>query len=147
MSEEKSHAISCRLTGSNYTYWASVMKILIVDRKKWGYVFGSVPRPSDPKKEGYEAVCDPWDSDNAQILTWFHNSVEDRIGMMFSKYSTAKEVWAYLLSVYQQSNFAKRYELETALQGARQRDKSIQDFYVEMTGLWDQLALMEPPSI
>ncbi|GMP70396.1 hypothetical protein CsSME_00029266 [Camellia sinensis var. sinensis] len=45
------------------------------------------------------------------------------------------------------SNFAKRYELETTIQGARQRDQTIQDFYIEMTGLWDQLALMEPPSL
>ena len=59
-----------------------------------------------------------WDRDNAQILIWFHNSVEDRIGMMFSKYPTAKEVWEYLFGVYQQSNFAKRYELESAIQNA-----------------------------
>ncbi|GMQ04879.1 hypothetical protein CsSME_00050140 [Camellia sinensis var. sinensis] len=31
--------------------------------------------------------------------------------------------------------------------GARQRDLSIQDSYIEMTGLWDQLALMEPFSL
>ncbi|CAL5332396.1 unnamed protein product [Camellia sinensis] len=85
----------------------------------------------------YLLSCDTWDCDNAQVLTRFHNSGDDRIGMMFSKYSTAKEVWDYLQSVYQQSNFAKRYELETAIQGARQRDLSIQDFYIEMTGLWD----------
>ena len=96
--------------------------------QKWGYVSGSTPRPSDPKKEGYDIACDTWDCDNAQILTWFHNSVEDRIGMMFSNYSTAKEVWEYLRGVYQHSNFAKRYELETAIQGARQQNKSIQDF-------------------
>ncbi|GMQ10172.1 hypothetical protein CsSME_00053276 [Camellia sinensis var. sinensis] len=45
------------------------------------------------------------------------------------------------------SNFAKRYELETAIQSARQQDQTIQDFYIEMTSLWDQLALMEPPSL
>ncbi|GMP41670.1 hypothetical protein CsSME_00011689 [Camellia sinensis var. sinensis] len=31
--------------------------------------------------------------------------------------------------------------------GARQWDLSIQDFYIKMTGLWDQLALMEPSSL
>lgn len=66
---------------------------------------------------------------------------------MFSKYSIAKEAWDYLQSVYQQFNFVKRYELETAIQGARQRDLSIQDFYIEMTSLWDQLVLMEPSSL
>ncbi|CAL5443960.1 unnamed protein product [Camellia sinensis] len=145
--DSKIQAIKCKLNGGNYAYWASVMKNFLLGQKKWVYVSGSAPRPSDPKVEGYLSSCDTWDCDNAQVLTWFHNSVDDRIGMMFSKYSTAKEVWDYLLGVYQQSNFAKRYELETTIQGARQRDQTIQDFYIEMTGLWDQLALMEPPSL
>ncbi|XP_028114168.1 uncharacterized protein LOC114312155 [Camellia sinensis] len=147
MSEDKIQAIKCKLTSDNYTYWSSVMRNFLLGRKKWGYVSGSIPRPSDPKQEEYLPSCDTWDCDNAQVLTWFHNSVDDRIGMMFSKYSTAKEVWDYLQSVYHQSNFAKRYELETTIQGARQRDLSIQDFYIEMTGLWDQLVLMEPSSL
>lgn len=67
--------------------------------------------------------------------------------MMFSKYSIAKEVWDYLQGVYQQSNFAKRYKLKTAIQSARQQDQTIQDFYIEMIGFWDQLALMEPPNL
>ena len=37
--------------------------------------------------------------------------------------------------------------LETTIQSARQQDQTIQDFYIKMTGLWDQLALMEPPSL
>ncbi|XP_028068741.1 uncharacterized protein LOC114271321 [Camellia sinensis] len=110
--DPKIQAIKCKLTGGNYAYWASVMKNFLLGQKKWGYVSGSAPRPSDPKVEG-----------------------------------TAKEVWDYLLGVYQQSNFAKRYELETTIQSARQRDQTIQDFYIEMTSLWDQLALMEPPSL
>lgn len=37
-----------------------------------------------------------WEVENLQILTWFHNSSEPSIGMNFSKYETAKEVWDYL---------------------------------------------------
>ena len=135
MSEDKIHTINCRLTGANYTYWASVMKNFILGRKKWGYISGSSPRPSDPKKEGYEAACETWDCDNAQILTWFHNSVDDRIGIMFFKYSTTNEVWEYLVFISNPTLLDD--ELETAIQSARQRDKPIQDFYFEMTGLWD----------
>ncbi|XP_028104326.1 uncharacterized protein LOC114303381 [Camellia sinensis] len=109
------------------------MKNFLLGQKKWGYVSGFVPRPSNSKAEGYLPSCDTWNCDNAQLLTWFHNSTDDRIGMMFSKYSTAKEVWDYFLGIYQRSNFAKRYELETTIQSARQRDQTIQDFYIEMT--------------
>ncbi|XP_028116277.1 omega-amidase, chloroplastic-like [Camellia sinensis] len=65
--------------------------------------------------------------------------------MMFSKYSTAKEVWDYLPSVYQQSNFAKSYELEQLFRALVGKIRLFKDLYIEMTGLWDQLALMEPP--
>ncbi|XP_028068680.1 lysophospholipid acyltransferase LPEAT2-like [Camellia sinensis] len=71
---------------------SSVMRNFLVGRKKWGYVSGSIPRPSDPKQKDYLSSCDTWDCDNAQVLAWFHNFVDDRIGMMFSKYSTAKKV-------------------------------------------------------
>ena len=46
--------------------------------------------------------------------------------------------------MYLESNFAKHYELEMSIRGTRQNDKSIQEFYNEMTSYWDQLALMEP---
>ena len=46
--------------------------------------------------------------------------------------------------MYLESNFAKHYELEMSIRGTRQNDKSIQEFYNEMTSYWDQLALIEP---
>ncbi|GFS37380.1 hypothetical protein Acr_00g0051640 [Actinidia rufa] len=46
--------------------------------------------------------------------------------------------------MYLESNFAKHYELEMSIRGTKQNDKSIQEFYNEMTSYWDQLALMEP---
>lgn len=76
------------------------MKIFLLGRKKWDYVSGSVSRPSNQKKDGYQATCDTWDCDNTHVLTWFHNAADNRIGMMFSKYTTAKKVWDYLQGVY-----------------------------------------------
>ncbi|KAF5934040.1 hypothetical protein HYC85_030211 [Camellia sinensis] len=81
------------------------------------------------------------------LCFWFCSSSIGPKGGRISDFLTAKEVWDYLLGVYQQSNVAKRYKLETAIQSARQRDQTIQDFYIEMTGLWNQLALMEPSSL
>ncbi|KAK3013838.1 hypothetical protein RJ639_009484 [Escallonia herrerae] len=69
---------------------------------------------------------------------------EPSIGMHFSKFTSAKEVWDYLEGLYMQSNFAKRYELENVIRGERQDDKSVQEFYNVMNGIWDQLDLMDP---
>ncbi|XP_028064838.1 uncharacterized protein LOC114267942 [Camellia sinensis] len=41
----------------------------------------------------------------------------------------------------------ENYELEISIRGVSQKDKSIQEFYYEMTTYWDQLALMEPSDL
>lgn len=147
MVEDKNQAISVRLTGSNYSYWSHVMQNFVVGKGMWGHVEGTTRPPTDRKDEGYATALSKWTIENAQILTWFHNSVEPSIGMNFSKYNTSKKVWDYLKGMYLESNFAKRYELEMSIQNATQKDKSIQEFYNEMTTYWDQLALMEPSDV
>ena len=70
--------------------------------------------------------------------------------MNFSKFKATKKVWDYLKEMYLESNFAKQYELEMSIHYDTQTGKFIQNFYNEMGGYWDSLALMEPfklPSI
>jgi hypothetical protein len=153
MSDDKSFtAISVRLNGVNYSYWSKVMKNFIVGRGMWGYVTGSIGQPTvvkadAPNHAAYVTASAKWELENARVLTWFHNSVEPTIGMNFSKYDTAKEVWDSLRSMYLHSDFAKEYELESSIRDAKQHGKSIQDFYNEMTQYWDQLTLMEPEEL
>lgn len=60
-----------------------------------------------------------------------------------SDWEKAKEVWQHLARLYTQSNFSKQYQLESDIRALEQKDMSIQEFYSEMTDLWDQLALTE----
>ena len=41
------------------------------------------------------------------------------------------------------SNFAVQYQLEADIRSLSQNDRNIQDFYSEITALWDQLAMTE----
>ena len=45
--------------------------------------------------------------------------------------------------LYGQSNFAKRYKLESDIRDLKQNNLTIHEFYSAMTNLWDQLALVE----
>ncbi|CAH9065527.1 unnamed protein product [Cuscuta epithymum] len=147
MSEDKISSISVRLNGANYSYWSRVMKIFITGQGLWGHVTGSIVTPSDKESKTYATDFAKWERENGKFLTWFHNSSESSIGMNFSKYETTKDVWEYLKNMYFESNFAKEYELELSIRNASQGDKSIQEFYNDMTGFWDQLALMEPSDL
>ena len=55
------------------------------------------------------------------------------VGMNCSKFDTAEKVWNYLEGMCLKYNFAKRYQLEMEIRGATQGDKSIQEFYNQMT--------------
>jgi hypothetical protein len=60
-----------------------------------------------------------------------------------AKYDTAHEVWEHLKRLYEQSNFAKRYKLESDIRDLKQNNMTIHEFYSAMTNLWDQLSLKE----
>jgi len=44
-----------------------------------------------------------------------------------------------------QANAAREYQLYQALQDARQRDRSIQDFYLLFSGYWEELQTIKVP--
>lgn len=49
---------------------------------------------------------------NAKIVSLILNSVESHISIALKRFSTAKEMFEYLKRVYQQSNLARRYQVE-----------------------------------
>lgn len=101
------------------------MKIFLIGKGRWGYITGAEIQPSDPKVDGFDKAIAKWEMENAQILTWLHNSMEPSIGQNFSKYDTAKKVWDYLQGMYLELNFVKQYEFEMSIRGTFQKDKSI----------------------
>jgi transposase InsO family protein len=120
------------------------MKKNLKGKKMWSYVDGTSVKPTDETDATkYAAALETWDVNNSKIITWINNSVSQLIGMQLAKYDTAKEVWDHLKRLLVQSNFAKRYQLESDIRALKQNNMTIQDFYSAMSNLWDQLALME----
>ena len=91
----------------------------LLGKERWEYLIGTTPQPTYPKADGYDQSVAKWDKENAKVLTWFHNYVEPSIGMNFSKYDTAKQVWDYLKTMDVESNFVKQYELEMCIRSAK----------------------------
>jgi hypothetical protein len=58
------------------------MRNFLNGKKMWGYVSVSrtyvIHRNTD---EGYAALIDVWEANNAKIITWINNYVEHFIGM------------------------------------------------------------------
>jgi len=83
--------------------------------------------------------------ENQKIMTWIANTVDHSISMQFSKLETAKAIWDFLSNRYNQTNFALKYKLEMDIRNLKQQPgQSVSYFHLQMSVIWDQLALMEP---
>ena len=119
------------------------MKNFLKGKKMWGYVMGTTSKPTDLDDKDFVEKLEVWDVNNSKIITWINNSVEHSIGTQLAKYETAKEIWDHLKRLYTQSNFAKQYQLESDIRALVQNTMGIQEFYLAMSNLWDQLSLTE----
>ena len=99
--------------------------------------------PSDENVADYATLVDVWEANNAKIVTWFNNFVTHSIGTQLANCDIGKEVWEPLERLYTQSNFFKQYQLEIDIRMLWQNGMSIQEFYYDMSSLWDKLTLTE----
>ena len=93
-------AISVRLTGSNYTYWAYVMKNFLLGKNMWDYITGDAKLQSNAKAENYAELLSQWAINNVKIITWINNSVDQSIGVHLAKFDIAKASWDYLSKLF-----------------------------------------------
>ncbi|KAG8380376.1 hypothetical protein BUALT_Bualt06G0009000 [Buddleja alternifolia] len=69
-------------------------------------------------------------------MSWILGSVDPSILLNLKPYKTSRQMWAYLKKVYNQSNIARRFQLELKLGLLVQGSMSIQDFYSSFENIW-----------
>jgi hypothetical protein len=67
------------------------MKNFCKGKKIWGYVSRTLMKPKKTD-EGYTALIDVWEANNAKIITWINNFVEHSISTQPVKYDTTNEI-------------------------------------------------------
>ncbi|TXG72881.1 hypothetical protein EZV62_001460 [Acer yangbiense] len=71
-------------------------------------------------------------------MSWLSGSVEPHFILNLRPYKTAKEMWTYLLQIYQQENSAHRFHLQHELAQFNQGILSIQEYYSSFMALWTE---------
>ncbi|CAA2998691.1 gag-pol poly [Olea europaea subsp. europaea] len=140
--DDSLQSISIILNGKICSYWSTVMKNFLKGKRLWGYVSRTVVKPKNTAKN-YVTEMDNWESNNAKILIWIHNSVGQSISTQSVKFETVKEVWDHFQKLYTKSNFAKWYQLEIDIRALQQKNMSILEFYVAMNSICNELTFME----
>ncbi|XP_068309809.1 uncharacterized protein [Pyrus communis] len=130
------HLVSTLLTGNNYSTWSRSMRIALSAKNKFGFVDGSVKKPSD--KKATEAAL--WQRYNDMVLMWILNSVNSGLSNSVVYAETAHAVWDDLKTRFSQDTVPRIFEIQRDIARLTQNQMSVSDYYSQLKGLWDELS-------
>lgn len=78
---------------------------------------------------------------NAKIVSWILGSVDTNIRIPMRGFRTIKEMGEYLEKVYQQSNLARKYQIEHDIFKYSQKEWNIQEYYARLMDLQTEYEL------
>jgi hypothetical protein len=131
MASEKERENFCvRFTGKNYPAWSFQFEMFVKGKSLSGHLNGTSTAPTDV------AALSKWEDNDAQVITWILACVEPQMINNLRSFSTAKEMWDHLKTIYNLNNAAKRFQLELDIANYRQGPMSIQDYYSGFLNLW-----------
>ncbi|XP_058217973.1 uncharacterized protein LOC131328986 [Rhododendron vialii] len=132
MASDRGETLAVKLDGKNYSIWRFHFQFFVEGKGLWGYVDGTeaIPNATDVKK------TNEWKVNNAKVVSWILGSVDTNIGLPMRGLRTAKEMWDYLEKVYQQSNLARKFQIENDIFYYDHGEKSIQEYYAGFMDLW-----------
>ncbi|CAO2205566.1 unnamed protein product [Urochloa humidicola] len=140
-----SPVLDVKLDGSNYREWAFSLKMLLKYGGSASHLTDGPPVATDSNAKDVQA----WHLADDRVMAIICMSTDLSIRSCLEDHKTAKEMWTYLQSRYQQSSSALRYSLRQNLQHLQQQDMSIEEYYVAFNKLSSQIDSMvpKPPSL
>lgn len=102
------------------------------------FITGIVPKPTVGTPNP-----DVWTSQNALALTWLLNSLVATIRHNFLFLETPHQVWAAVAQTYSQKwNVAQAFELRRRRRGFDQNNRSLAEYYSELSGVWQEIGYL-----
>ena len=129
-----------KLNGRNFLQWSRSVQMVIRGKGKIGFIDGATKRP-DPTDPTYAA----WDTQNALVMSWLINSMEEHIGSLYLVHSTPKVIWDKVRLTYSDlENSAQLCELWDKARDLKQGGMDVTEYYTTLTKIWQELDLFEP---
>ncbi|XP_074298944.1 uncharacterized protein LOC141629931 [Silene latifolia] len=123
------------LKGSNYAEWSKGFRNGLGEKRKLGFVDGSLKRPA----AGSEDLED-WSTANYTVIAWIFNTIDSTVRSSISYRDTAVKLWDDIRNRFSRSNGIKIYHLESEISDCKQQiDETVMDFYGRLKKLWDDV--------
>nr|XP_043624081.1 uncharacterized protein LOC122595716 [Erigeron canadensis] len=133
--------IAKKLTGNeNYSSWKRSMMIALSAKNKLKIITGELKEPSTDSP--LKAV---WDRTNDMVISWILNSVSESTGNNLRFVHTASALWKELGDHYAQLDGHRMFQITADLTQLKQNNMSIEVYYQNMKGFWDELDALEAP--
>jgi hypothetical protein len=130
---------STKLKGSNYLQWSRAVIVFLTGRGKESYL--TTTKPTDATK------ISKWIKEDAQIMTWLWNSLEPDVFNNVSYLESSKDIWDTLHLMYSSEvNITRIHELYQDMFSLQQGDRSIEEYFSLLQGMWDELNVYQPLS-
>ncbi|CAL1407466.1 unnamed protein product [Linum trigynum] len=129
-----------KLTGTtNYNLWSRTVRVALKSKNKLGFITGAIPVP-DLTHESYQA----WEQSNTAVYFMILGSLDPSLVNSVSSQDNAKLLWDDLRQRYGQADNIRISDLQTAIYTLKQGNKSVNQFYSELKGHWEELVQFLP---
>ena len=129
---DKIEVLQVKFNGKSFFSWEFQVCLFLRGKNLWGHIDGTLPIPTDNAKLGQ------WEANDVKIMSWITSSVDQQIVLNLCPYKTAKDMWDYLSTIYNQDNSTRKYQLKCDISEYSQGNKSIQDYYSRLVNLWTE---------
>ncbi|CAL1413761.1 unnamed protein product [Linum trigynum] len=119
------------LTASNYGEWSLDMKDALIAKDKYGYVDGTILKPTDPR------ALTAWTRCDAMVKGWLKTSMDKEIRSSIRFAEHASEIWADLRARFGQGSASRAYELHRLINLLQQEKNIVSAFYTSLRSNWE----------
>ncbi|GAA0187559.1 hypothetical protein LIER_34847 [Lithospermum erythrorhizon] len=131
--------------GNNYDDWSKSLRLLLILRRKFGFIDGSVDKPTTGS-----LVVD-WKCVQAMFVQWILNTIDSSLRKTIRYFEEARRPWIFydvvlMLGAELGSNTVtrKQHLKSTLAEGKKVAGMSIADYFRKLQPLWDELATYDP---
>ncbi|XP_057951067.1 uncharacterized protein LOC131145906 [Malania oleifera] len=129
--------VSTLLNGDNYPTWKRARKMALNAKNKFGFVNGTLPRPTSSSIE-----AQLWECCSDMVLSWILNSIDASIVHSLIYHECPSDVWLDLENRFSQSNnpqiFKLKHDIATLIQGSM----IVSMYFITLKGYWDELTML-----
>ncbi|GAA0168290.1 hypothetical protein LIER_23040 [Lithospermum erythrorhizon] len=115
--------------------------MVVCGRGKLGYFTGDSAEPLITNSK-YEL----WRAENALVMSWLINSMNEDISSSYMSFDTAKAIWDDCKVMYSDvENTSQKFETLTQLKDFKQGNLSVTKYYADLKKIWQELDLYDEP--